>query len=56
MTITSIDIEKLPIIKEHLAPKGTSLKAYINDLIREDLLQSGNERIVEKYFKRKQGR
>ena len=49
---TTIRIERLNIVKMHvLNMGGKTLNKYINDLIRQDILQNGDEYIVRKYFK-----
>ena len=49
---TTVRIKKINIVKQHMINKNfSSLKKYLNNLIEQDILRTGDEEIITKYFK-----
>lgn len=51
ITPTTIRILKLDVVKKHIFNNNKTINAYINNLIKQDILKNGNMETITKYFK-----
>lgn len=47
----TVEIEKYKLIKEYCAHREISIKDYLNDLIKNDIIVNGGEYFSNRYFK-----
>ena len=53
-TRTTVYIYKKDTVEKHMMKKGYKhIKNYFRDLIKEDILRTGDEEDIKKYFKEK---